>query len=369
MGDLTRRPDDSPAKREENKQFDLFTEFFAGGSDRGEFSNTIEFWDAIPKYAVSARRQASLRTASGTLPIHKYAFKGGDYEAQIVITPAKLEMEDGDTKEFYPSADEELVEEVLRKFLADQRYGSHEVRAEESKVRFTLSMIRAELKARGKTRSIPEIKRSLEILKKTTIEVKVKGQARLDYAGNILNEVIYHSRSVYLDDPTARGVAYFPPMVSRSINELTYRQINYGTLMTLSSQLCRWLHKRLSHRYTNASTMQSHELLYSTIKRDSGLLESKNDTKNRATLEAALDELTEQAVLLGWGGDSKELDRKPDIRRGQRNKITDVLYRLVAHPDFAHDMRAANGRRKDALEKMGRPAPRGRKQINSRTPR
>src|SRR5688572_25886256 len=47
-------------------QYDLFSKFLSnnGGAN---LSNTIELWDAIPKYAVSARQQA-IKRAGGTLP-------------------------------------------------------------------------------------------------------------------------------------------------------------------------------------------------------------------------------------------------------------------------------------------------------------
>ncbi len=44
----------SPKQLPQSRQYDLFATFFG---DAAELSNTIELWDAIPKYAVSARAQ------------------------------------------------------------------------------------------------------------------------------------------------------------------------------------------------------------------------------------------------------------------------------------------------------------------------
>lgn len=41
----------------QNKQYDLFTSFFG---DPKDLSNTIDLWDTIPKYSVSARQQITL---------------------------------------------------------------------------------------------------------------------------------------------------------------------------------------------------------------------------------------------------------------------------------------------------------------------
>ena len=43
-----------PESVDKNKQYDLFTTFF--GKEQRDLSNTIELWDAIPKYAVSPRQ-------------------------------------------------------------------------------------------------------------------------------------------------------------------------------------------------------------------------------------------------------------------------------------------------------------------------
>ena len=55
-----------PPQVKPSKQFDLFTTFFG---DSKHLSNTIELWDAIPKYAVSARQQNKLRDEKGALPV------------------------------------------------------------------------------------------------------------------------------------------------------------------------------------------------------------------------------------------------------------------------------------------------------------
>jgi len=327
-----------------SRQYDLFAEFFG---DSEELSNTIELWDSIPKYAVTARRQSGMRDEKGRLQVHEYQFEYRGKMCRLEVQPASIRTE-GRYRDFYPSADEELVEEVIRKIFANQHYGLHNAPAMESWVRFSLSMIRRELKARNKTRSIDEIKRSIEILANTTIRLYVgDDDDTAVYTAPILADLTRVNRAAYLDDPSAMWVARLPALVSKSVNELTYRQFNYGTFMALPSQLARWLHKLLSHRFVNASFMQHYSVLYSTLKRDSGLLEHARINANTKALERALDELKAAGVLMDW---------QKEERRGGKNRIEDILYTLMADRLFVREVKAANKRQGDARELLaGRP--------------
>lgn len=325
------------------QQFDLFTDFL-GDSD--ELSNTIELWDAIPKYAVTPRRQNNERDEKGRLGVHSYTFLYGKRSCRIQVQPALIKMPDGSFKDFYPSADEELVEEVLRKIFADQQYGRHDVQGTESWVKFSLQMIRKELKKRGKTRSIDEIKRSIEILAKTHISFYVDDDDDPVYMNPVLTDVTRVTREKYLKDSSVMWWAKLPALISKSVNDLSYRQFNYGKLMCMQSQLSRWLHKRMSHNYTGADLLHPYSILFSTIQSASGLLASYSRTQEKVkALESAFDELKARDVLLYWA---------KEVRRGALNKIDDIKYTLSPHPEFVREVKAANARARDhraALEK------------------
>jgi hypothetical protein len=332
-----------PESADKNKQYDLFTTFF--GKDKRELSNTIELWDTIPKYAVSPRQQNAGRDKNGRLPVHIHEFEYRPSRRNTVavtcrlkMQPASIEVEPNRFVDFYPSTDEELIEEVFKKIFSDQKYGVHSVAASESWVRFTLYMIQKELKARGKTRSIDEIKRSLEIMSLAVYEVEFQGQSkRLVYTNPILNDLTRITRNDYLQDPKAMWYVRLPAIVSKSINELTYRQFNYTTLMSLPTPLSRWFHKRLSHQYTNAGIIQPYQIKFSTVERDSGLLHHSRRSANRKAIDAALNKLMEYKVLLN--ASCKEQ------RKGR--EIVEVLYIMHAHPDFVAEVKAANARQRD----------------------
>lgn len=330
-----------PAKVPQSKQYDLFAEFFG---NKAELSNTIELWDSIPKYAVTARRQVALRDGKERLPVHEYAFAYSGKSCRLEVQPASIKVK-GRFKDFYPSADEELVEEVIRKIFADQRYGLHNAPAAESWVKFSLSMIRKELKARGKTRNIDEIKHSIEILANTTIRLYVADDDTAIYTAPILSDLTRVNRAAYLDDPAAAWAARLPALISKSVNELSYRQFNYGTFMALPSQLSRWLHKLLSHRYVQASFTHHYETLFTTVKRDSGLLEHARINTNVTAFERALEELKAGGVLMDW---------QKEERRGAKNRIDDILYTLLPDMSFIRDVKAANKRKQEGEIAVGK---------------
>jgi hypothetical protein len=332
-----------PAQVKPSKQYDLFTSFFG---DAKNLSNTIELWDAIPKYSISARQQNKLRDSKGNLPVFEHTFEyrptieGAPTEisCELTIQPASVKNPDGSYTQYYPSTDEELIEEVLKKIFTDQQFGMHTPSTGESWVRFTLYMIQSELKQRGKTRSLDEIKTSLEILSRAVYEVKFTGAPRkMIYTGQILNDMVRTTRQDYLHDPKTLWCARLPALVSKSVNELSYRQFNYGTLMSLSMQLARWFHKRLSHQYINAHVIHPYNILYTSIKRDSGLLSHTRTSSNIETVDNSLAELKKANVLMDI--------KKDDRRQGQ--KITDVLYILTPTMDFTDEIKTANARQRD----------------------
>ncbi len=312
-------------------QYNLFTQFFG---EQNSFSNTIELWDAVPKYFVSKQAQARQRDDKGSLqPINK-SFEQKDVQCRVVIQPAFIEQKGGGFKAFYPSASEELIEDVLRKFFTDQLHGFHNVEQTESWVRFSLYMIQKELTLRGKTRSLDEIKESLEILSGSVLKLYIRDE--LIYTNAILADVTKVTRKQYLDDPSGYWMARLPALVSKSVNDLTYRQFNYAKMMELKSQSARWFMKRLSHHFTGADHLNPYRCLLSSVIRDSGLFPYARFRDQVKQFEIMLDELIDKKVI-------KHYER--DERTGKKNKIEDIQYKLFAHSHFVKDMIAANGRK------------------------
>ncbi|MES9903057.1 MAG: hypothetical protein ABW168_10275, partial [Sedimenticola sp.] len=137
-----------------NTQLSLFQNFVVNTDDESErLSNTIELWDAVPKYHISYRQQNSLREGA-YLPAQRRSFVHRNKKFTVLIKPARLIFNDSE-KECYPGASEELLEDVLRKLACDQELGFFVV--VRSGVTFTIHMLKKELAARGHSRSYQQI--------------------------------------------------------------------------------------------------------------------------------------------------------------------------------------------------------------------
>ena len=349
MKKIPRKP---PEVVPHNHQYEMFTRFLGHPND---LSNTIELWDAIPKYAVLPRSQNKMRDENGRLPVHEHLFQYRPNYApdttpvhcKVTIRPASIKNKTGDYTDYYPSTDEELLEEVMKKMFSDQQFGAHLPEKKESWVKFSLYAIQKELKARGKTRSLDQIKLSLDILSFSVFQVELMNDSQtLLYRSPILNDVTSVTRNTYIAHPSAKWCARLPALISKSVNELSYRQFNYGTLMKLRTPLARWILKRLSHNYTNAGLLGSYDILHTSVARDSGLLNHPRMTRTINDMTAALQELRNHDVLLTF---SKE-------QRYAGRKIIDVLYHLRPSSHFVKEVKAANARNRDDRKKLGVPS-------------
>ena len=319
----------------QNRQLSLFQKFFANGDEREHVSNTIEFWDSVPRYSISRQAMARMRDVTGRLEILDVTFNCSGKPFKAAIRPARIGKID-----YYPSANEELVEEALRKIAVQQNHGFHEPE-QRSGVVFTLYQLREELRKSGHSRSYSEIVQSLDILNLASIEIrggeKMKGFERSAYFPR-LSAV---SRADYDQDNNSKWRAQFHPLVTASIDKLTYRQFNYEQLMQHTTQLARWIHKQIILKYTFASIMNPFEMRYSTICRDSGMLNNySRERQRRDACDYSVQELVTQKILA-------RIDRKEEV--GVRGKINDVVYALHPTVTFAREVKAANARKSSGI--------------------
>lgn len=336
-----------PADRDfHNLQLELFQNFLCNTeTERDQLSNTIDLWDSVPRYSVSRQAMAKMRTPEGFLDLLELRFNYRGALFKAIIQPARIRETDGTTQDYYPSANEELIEDALRKIATDQRRGFFDKPNYRSGVVFSLYMLREELKRRGHTRSYQEIVRSLKILSGSLIEIHSDDGMDIESftRTNYLPALAAVSRRKLQDDPGAKWVAHFPPLVTQSIDALTYRQFNYHRMMTHSTQLARWLHKQLALKFTFASYTSRFEMFYRTVKRDSALINYTRERDGIAALDKAFEELQTQGVLTRH--------EKQEITKA-RGKIEDVQYLLHPSADFIREMKAANRRAAEAVDKL-----------------
>ena len=335
-------PGDPPAiptvPEHENRQMNLFRDFlYNREEERENLSNAIDLWDNIPRYSVSRQAMNKTRENGRFLENHTAIFQYRDHTYTCTISPARVTDLDGKPRDYYPSANEELVEDALRKLAADQYSGFFDKPNYQSGVVFSAYALREELSKRGHTRSYQEILLALNILAKSIIEIRASGEkGELLAISPYLPSLVAVSKSRLKEDPQAKWAVQFHPFVTRSIDQVTYRQFNYDLMMKHSTQLARWLHKQLVLKYTFAELSRPFDMRYSTVKRDSGLLSSYS--RERAAidaLETAFQDLKAQDVLLNY-------ERK-DIT-GPRKKLLDVVFKIWPSITFVREVKAANKR-------------------------
>lgn len=328
------------------KQLDLFRSFICNNAEeRSELSNAFFLWDSVPRYAVSRQQMDKIRKEKGFLGLQIVEFQYQQKTFTATIQAARIiDKKTGLELDYYPSANEELIEDSLRKIAAEQANGFLDQPNAQSGVVFTLHMLREEMKRRGHARSYQEIYTSLMILSGSMIEIKAedgKGMEGLKRT-NYFPDLTTVTKNKLADDPHAKWVVQFHPLVTKALNTLTYRQYNYAKMMSLKSQLARWIHKQLSLKHRSASLANQFTMKFSTIKRDSALLEGYAiQQKAIVAVDAAFKELETNGVLM-------KIEKQTTL--GHRGKIEDVAYIITASLDFIAEMKAAN-KRENLIEK------------------
>lgn len=324
-----------------NAQIGLFQAFVANTDrQRDKLSNAVELWDSMPRYSMSRQEMSKLRVQDEFLRPHKVRFqhRGGSYTC--VITPAYTTDFDGKGRYFYPSASEELVEEALRKLAVEKGGGYYDEGNRRSGVAFSLYELRAEMGRQGHTRSYQEIVQSLNILSHCVVDLVPDGEGEKHITSACLPLLAAVSAKQLETDPDSRWVVQFHPLVTASIDQAAPRQYNYELTMSLTTQLARWLHKQLVIKYTFADAAKPFEIRFSTVKRDSGLLQGYARSRDEVRkLDEAFAELKGKKVIDGY-------IRKDET--GPRKKLLDVVFTVRASGEFIAETKAANRRSQDA---------------------
>ena len=97
------------------KQLDLFRTFLCNGEEqRDRLSNTLDLWDSVPRYSVSRQAMDKERRVRGFLDLMEINFQYRGTSLKAIIQPARVaEKENSPSKDYYPSANEELTEDAF----------------------------------------------------------------------------------------------------------------------------------------------------------------------------------------------------------------------------------------------------------------
>jgi len=305
----------------------------------GKYSHTIEFYDSIP-YLVFKRPDR----VEGQFLQHiekEFGCRGKNFS--VVVTPARIIDKDGVGRDYFPGTCEEVVEHVLRKFSADGRAVYLD---DIHSFSFTIYALQQECIRLGHSYDYDQLKKALRVLTNTGIEVS-------DEEGKSMFSLSpfesFGMKTLEEQEGAEKKVVCFVRyniLVTNSINNLQYRQLDYQTNLKLKSALARWLHRRLSHTFSQASYNNSYDIKLSTILRDSPLDSSNRPIrKSLADVTKCLEELKSSQILMSYEA-SKIYDLK-DPR-----KIIDCLFILKAHMPFIGEMIKANTKSKELKSKV-----------------
>lgn len=297
-----------------------------------KFSNTIELYDFIPKYHWGKVQRIDgefLRSLN-----REFECRGKRYK--VKIDPAKITEEDGQSRDYYPSKREELVEDALRKLACE---GQGVFLDDAAGVTFTLYQLQKELQQNGHSYSKDQIKDALMVCAKTHLTVTS------DNNDTILVSSIFETLGLQTREDWAgtgektRAFVRFNSLVTQGIKTRQFRQLNYEKTMRYKSVIARQLHKRMSHHYTQASFINLYTISLSTIIRDFGLTAYEKLTHNLRDCLNALEEMKANQVILTYKVD-KTIDAK------NRNKLLEAKFTITPDPRFADEMRQANVKQK-----------------------
>lgn len=331
-----------------NKQLELFQTFLANtDAERDAASNLFDFWDSLPRYSISQKQMNKMRDVKGRLDLLELPFNHRSISYRVIIQPAWIEeVVNGVsvTNYYYPSANEELIEIVLRKFANIQNRGYH-LSNKRSGVFFTPYEIRKELKLQKHARTIADIIKSLKILSRAVIELR--GQYKQNFltkTNTYISNLTSVSPSESEENPESKWYADFHPLVTDAIDRIEYRQYDYKKLMAHSTQLARWIQTYITNKYVFASMLNPFTICYSTIKRESSMLSGYSHERSAvAAVDVSFQELESQDIC-------KISERV--VKKGSRGRIIEVTYKIVPTPSFVKEVKAANKRIKEDSRKL-----------------
>lgn len=323
----------SSSNSEATTQLRLFELLDPSDSD---YSNTVELYDALPKYVWSI---SDLETRKNRVINRTFKSRGVTYS--LKIKPAVVERKKGDEVEsvmLYPGSREEIIEEVLRKLAVQGNIGVADNGDVNSLgVYFTVNQLRRELARTNHTYSAREVLEALDVMSSSLLEVSTgKGSDKDAYRGNLLSSLALRTRKDYLEDGSAKCFATFHPLVQHAIRTQQFRMYDYSTSMKIRSDLGRYMFKRMSHYWVQASPDHPYQFKLISFLESSprGLSPLMKD--NMRAIRQALTALAEQDVILPtW---SETMIKNPQDRR----KTDDVAYEVFPTEAFRKQTMRAN---------------------------
>lgn len=295
------------------------------------YSNTIELYDALPKYNWSAKREHE--DLSNAVITRQCTIRGQTFT--VKVKPAIIEKNNRAVL-IYPGQREELVEDALRKLAVD---GQGHMIEGKAGVLFTLYELQKELGQMGHGFNLNEIKEAILVCRGATLEC-ISGDGESMVSASFFPMVGLTSKGEFMKKGAdARCYVQFNPLVTESIMNLTFRQYSYRLAMDIRSPLARFIYKRMAHYWTQAHQDAPYTPSLVSFLSQSPRELSPRMPENVRAMRNALDVLRTHQVISHY--DANQVRDSRD-----RRKVVDVSYVIYPHPNFVKQVRSANQRKR-----------------------
>jgi hypothetical protein len=304
------------------------------------FSQSLEFWDQMPKVVLGPPRDAGgKRVEKGAryLPMQSRQFVHEGQEFMVDIAPARLRTPGGE-RDIFPGLRELLVEQALRRLAIHRKRCSETVSDAHGSlvgVRFHIEEVRRDLAALQRTYSWAEIRDALLVASGAIVSVYGNDRA-------VLRSPIF---PVALLPPEADdGAAYvaFHPLVAAGIRQYDYRQIHYDTVMRVKHVLGRWLYRRMLHHFRQADLVHSYTFLASTVLRHSGGMQFTRLRDALSQVDEAVEELRARKILQPLKSGRSNAPSHQGIAVMNGRAWVDTKYEVWTSLDFVDDQKVAS---------------------------
>ena len=295
------------------------------------YSNTVELYDFLPKYVWGKSNRIDDRFLESVE--RDFECRGKKYS--LTLHPARVKTESGVQKEFYLSKREEVVEDALRKIAV---FGEAVYLDKKIGMSFSIYQLQKELKKSGHSFSRQQIVESLNILANTRIVLTCYDDDQV-WTFSPIETLGFKG----INDETHTFVR-FSALVTKSIDENTFRLYDYQRVMKYKSVIARQLHKRIGHHFTQANFAQKYEITLTTLLRDFGLKPAASLYSNLEDVKDALEEMKDGGAIMSYALGEPTLDA------GRRNKLINVKISIVPSVQFLSEIRKGNEKRQQAKE-------------------
>lgn len=313
------------------------------------FSNTIELYDAFPKYVhgkYTTFREQDLPPEKHVIQ-RRFSLPVKDDEGRrflqhfyLKLTPAVIIRTKGDKTErvfAYPSYREMLVEDVIRKIAMDAG-GNGKVTEGKVGCSFTIRQIRRILEKAGHSMKHGDVVEAINVLNKCSMEygyIEDDGKTKVSGRSPLFPEVAFRTANEIIEDGDCQSYVSFHRLVNKSIVDMTFRNYDFETCIGYKTGISNYLHKRLSQRFVQASRETSYRLTLNEFAEGASISEETPTKEKNRILKEALEELKKSGVVLDY-------EVTPVTDRNDKRRRIDTIFMIKVTDNFISNTIKAN---------------------------